>query len=254
MEGGKGISPITIKSKEINSFDNPMLINLNYNEHTGLKLPYIRYYGSNKWQKLNQSSAISYSKLAFNVIMTGEYAIFAQEEFAKDLLENYYHTPNIRMLLSKYDLSGVFGDMRSFLPEDSVKVKEIILLYETIIGLDQGESGLTINQKAQRYNLESLIAFGGVVRDVSRQETAKVIMMMYSAKTGVNTISLIPNSSKSAKDMSRVDKAYYKDVLICVDLGLIELNDEGRFIPDGTISRAELATAFVKLLKLTGDI
>lgn len=254
MEGGKGISPITIKSKEINSFDNPMLINLNYNEHTGLKLPYIRYYGSNKWQKLNQSSAISYSKLAFNVIMTGEYAIFAQEEFAKDLLENYYHTPNIRMLLSKYDLSGVFGDMRSFLPEDSVKVKEIILLYETIIGLDQGESGLTINQKAQRYNLESLIAFGGVVRDVSRQETAKVIMMMYSAKTGVNTISLIPNSSKSAKDMSRVDKAYYKDVLICVDLGLIELNDEGRFMPEGTISRAELATCFVKLLKLTGDI
>lgn len=54
--------------------------------------------------------------------------------------------------------------------------------------------------------------------------------------------------------MSRVDKAYYKDVLICVDLGLIELNDEGRFMPEGTISRAELATCFVKLLKLTGDI
>ncbi len=254
MEGGKGISPITIKSKEIKSFDNPMLINLNFNDHTSLKSPYIRYDGSNKWQKLNQSAAISYNKLAFNVIMTGEYAIFAQEGLAKDLLENYDYTPNIRMLLSKYDLSGVFGDMSSFLPEDSVKVKEIILLYEKIIGLDQGDSGLTINQKAQRYNLESLIAFGGVVRDVSRQETAKVIMMVYSAKTGVNTISLIPNSSKIAKDMSRVDKACYKDVLISVDLGLIELNDEGRFIPDGSISRAELATSFVKLLKLTGDI
>ena len=254
MEGGKGISPITIKSKEINSFHNPMLINLNYNDHTGLKLPFIRYDGSNKWQKLNQSTDISYNKLAFNVVMTGEYAVFAQEEPAIDLLENYVHTPNIRMLLSKYDLSGVFGDMRSFLPEDSVKVKEIILLYEKIIGLDQGDSGLTINQKAQRYNLESLIAFGGVVRDVSRQETAKVIMMVYSAKTGVNTISLIPNSSKKAKDMSQVDNAYYKDVLISIDLGLIELNDEGRFIPDGTISRAELATSFVKLLKLTGDI
>lgn len=254
LDGGKGITPITIKSKAIKSFDNPMLINLNHNDHTGLKLPYVRYDGGNKWQKLNQSTTISYNKLAFNIIMSGEYAIFAQEELAIDLLENYDHTPNIKMLLSKYDLSGVFGDMRSFLPEDSVKVKEVILLYEKIIGLDQGDSGLTINQKAQRYSLESLIAFGGVVRDVSRQETAKVIMMVYSAKTGVNTISLIPNSSKKAKDMSEVDNEYYKDVLISVDLGLMELSDEGEFIPAGTISRAELANSFVKLLKLSGDI
>jgi len=254
MEGGNGISSIAVKSKDILSFDNPMLINLKYEKKSGLKLPYIKYADRDEWQKLNHSASVSSDKLMFNVIMTGEYAIFAQEEFAADLLDEYERTPDIKLLLSKFDLSGVFGDMGSFFPEDSVKVKEIILLYEKIAGLDQGDSGLTINQKAQNYGLESLIAYGGVVRDVSRQETAKVVMMVYSNKTGVNTISLIPNSSKKAEDMPKVDSAYYKDVLICVDLGLLNVDDEGKFNPNGTISRGSLASTFVELLKLTGDI
>lgn len=254
MEGGKGITPITVKSISIKNFDNPMLVSLKYNDQMGLKLPYVRYEGSNKWQALTRNAEVSGNKLAFNVIMVGEFAVFVQKELASDLWDNYEHASDIRLLLTKFDLSKVFGDMSVFLPSDNVKVKEIILLYETVTGLDQSGSDLTINLKAQKYGLESLIGFGGVVRDVSRQETAKVIMMVYSNKTGVNTINLIPTSSKSARDMSKVDNAYYKDVLISVDLGLLELNDEGKFNPDGTISRGELASTFVKLLKLTGDI
>jgi len=254
MEGGNGVKSIVVESEDIKSFDNPMLVSLKYNEQAGLKLPYVRYYGSNKWQSLSRSNAISGSKLAFNVIMTGEYAIFAQKELTTDLSDNYEYTSDIKLLLSKFDLSGAFGDLRLFFPEDSVKVKEIILLYEIVTGLDQGNNGLTINQKAQKYGLESLVGYGGVVRDVSRQETAKVIMKVYSTKTGVNAINLIPNSSKIPKDMSKVDNMYYKDVLMCVDLGLLQLYGEGKFNPDGTISRGELASALVKLFKLTGDI
>ncbi|AEV67044.1 S-layer homology domain-containing protein [Acetivibrio clariflavus] len=254
LEGGNRTSSIAVESLDIKSFDNPMLVNLIYNEQAGLKLPYVLYKGSSKWQSLSRSTVVSVNKIAFNVIMTGEYAIFAQKGFASDLSDNYEFTSDIKMLLSKFDLSGVFGDLSLFFPEDSIKVKEIILLYEIVTGLNHDNNGLTINQKAQKYGLESLVGYGGVVRDISRQETAKVIMKIYSAKTGVNSVNLIPNSSKIPKDMSKVDDMYYKDVLICLDLGILQVSGEGRFNPDGTITRGELASCLVKLFKLTGDI
>lgn len=254
MEGGKGILPITVDSIAVKSFDNPMLISIMYTEQEGLKLPYIRYTGSSKWQFLSRSADMSDNKMAFNVVMTGEYAIVAQNQLVADLKDDYQYTPDVKKLLSKFDLSKAFGDMSLFFPEDSVKVKEIILLYEVITGQGQGDSGLTLNQKAQKYGLDSLIGFGGVVRDVSRQETAKIIMMIYSTKTGVNAISLIPNSSKIARDISKIDDMYYKDVLMCIDLGLLDLSDEGRFNPEGTISKGELANSIIRLFRLTGDI
>lgn len=254
MEGGNGITPIVLKSSAIKDFNHPILVKLKYSIQAGLNLPYINYDINNKWQKLNRSALTSSNNIAFNVVMPGEYAIFTEKEIAIDLSDNYEQAPDIKLLLSKFDLRDVFGDMTSFYPEDKVKVKEIILLYEKVSGIEQVSNGLTISQKAQKYGLESLIGFGGVVRDVSRQETAKVVMMVYSTKTGVNSSDLIPSRSNNAKDLSEVDNTYYKDVLISIDLDVLKLNNEGRFNPDGTISRGELASSFVKVLKLTGDI
>lgn len=253
MEGGNGITSIILDSVAVKNFDNPILAKLGYSNQQGLKLPYISYDGSTKWQKLTQN-AVTSNNIAFNVIKTGEYAILAEGEVAADLSDNYEQAPDIKLLLSRYDLSDVFGDMSSFYPDDNVKVKELILLYEKVTGQDQANRSLTVNQKAQKYGLGSLIGLGGVVRDVSRQETAKVVMMVYSTKTGVNTNSLIPNRSNNIKDLSQVDSVYYKDVLISVDLGIIGLGGGGKFDPDGTISRGEFVSSFVKVLKLTGDV
>ncbi|OPZ88895.1 MAG: hypothetical protein BWY74_02949 [Firmicutes bacterium ADurb.Bin419] len=253
MEGGNGIAPVVVRSADVKDFDNPVLLKINYTEGSGLKQPYTRYDGE-EWRKIYNSASTSTNNMVFNVIKTGEYAILLKEDMAEDLTDNYKQTPDIKLLLSKYDLSEVFGDLSLFYPEDTVKVKEIILLFELITDIGQGNRGLSINQKAQKYGLESLIGSGGVVRDVSRQETAKVVMMVYSFKTGVSVNSLIPNRSSTAKDLAKADDIYYKDVLISVDLGMLGLNDEGYFDPDGTISRGELASAFVKVLKLTGDI
>jgi hypothetical protein len=254
IEGGNGITSIVIDSVVIKNFDNPVLVKLGYAKQQGLNLPYVRYDGNNNWQKLNQSVVTSSDNIAFNVIKTGEYAILAEGKIAADLPDNYKQAPDIKLLLSRYDLSDVFGDMSLFYPDENVKVKEMILLYEKITGQDQANRNLTVNQKAQKYGLESLLGLGGVVRDVSRQETAKIVMMVYSTKTGVNINSLIPNRSNNIKDLSQVDSMYYKDVLISVDLGVISLDSGGKFDPNGTISRGEFVSAFVKVLKLTGDL
>ncbi len=253
LEGGNGITPVVVDSAPVKVFDNPILVKINYLEEPGLKQPYTRYDDA-QWQKLYSSAVTASNNMVFNVVKTGEYAILLKEDNVEDLTDSYKQAPDIKLLLSKYDLSEVFGDLSSFYPEDNVKVKEVILLYELVSGVERGSPGLSINQKAQKYGLEGLIGFGGVVRDVSRQETAKVVMLVYSSKTGVNVNSLIPNRSITAKDLAQTDSIYYKDVLICADLGLLGLNEEGRFNPKGTITRGELASAFVKVLKLTGDI
>jgi len=49
-----------------------------------------------------------------------------------DVPDDYSYSDDIKTLMSKYDLKEVFGNLESFYPEDNVKVKEIILLYERI--------------------------------------------------------------------------------------------------------------------------
>lgn len=253
MEGSTGIVPIVVDISSVKDFDNPILVKLNYLKGSGLRQPYVRYDGA-QWQKLYSSVATDSNNMMFNVVRTGEYAILLKENKVEDLQEGKEQTPDIKLLLSKYDLSEVFGDLSYFYPEDKVKVREVILLYELVAVGDRSTMGLSINQKAQKFGLESLIGLGGVTRDVTRQETAKVLMLVYASKTGVNVNSLIPNRNSMAKDLAQTDSNYYKDVLMCTDLGLLELSGQGQFNPKGTITRGELASAFVRVLKLTGDI
>ncbi|MFZ5988240.1 MAG: S-layer homology domain-containing protein, partial [Bacillota bacterium] len=254
IEGGNGSYPIVAGTKTIRDFNKPLMTKLTYTDEKGLKLPYVCYDGIEKWQKVLANTVHIANSILFNTIKTGEYSILLIEAASNDVPEDYPLSNDIKTLVSKYDLTEVFGSLKSFYPEDPVKVKEIILLYEKVVGKDIRSSGLTVMQKAQKYGLEDLISIGGVSREVKRQETAKVIMMVYSDKTGVYTDSLIPGRYIYISDEKDIESKNYKHVLMTVDLGVLNLDAKGAFAPNKPITRAELASAFVKLLKLTGDV
>ena len=151
-------------------------------------------------------------------------------------------------------MSDVFGSLEAFYPDDPVRINEVILIYEKVVGKDVLNLGLSINQKANKYGLGSLLGIGGVTRNANRQEIAFVIMTVYSEKTGINAQSLLPGRYIYIGDEKDIDDICFKQVLMALDLGVMCLNPKGDFEPKKTVTRSELAKSLAGILKLTGDL
>ena len=93
---------------------------------------------------------------------------------------------------------------------------------------------------------------GGILRDANRQETAFVVMEIYSEKTGVDTRNLIPKGYIFISDENKIDDEYFKHVTMVLDLDVMKLDNNNAFIPEKNVNRAELASIFIKLLELIG--
>lgn len=255
IEGGDSIHPVVVAAKTIEDFERPMMARLLItNDSAGLKLPYVCYDGDRDWKKLSYNVAFLEDSIAFNIVKTGEYGLFVLKAALKDVPVNHPIAKEINDLVSKYDLSDVFGSLEAFYPDDPVRINEVILIYEKVVGKDVLNLGLSINQKANKYGLGSLLGIGGVTRNANRQEIAFVIMTVYSEKTGINAQSLLPGRYIYIGDEKDIDDICFKQVLMALDLGVMCLNPKGDFEPKKTVTRSELAKSLAGILKLTGDL
>lgn len=256
VEGDVGIAPMALATKNIRDFNTPVMTKLSYNtdKSNGLKFPYVSYDGASGWQKLSQNIVYVPQGVVFNTVKTGEYAIFAAIAILPEAALVSPYAKDVNILFSNYDLSEIFGSMKSFNPDDKVNVKEVILLYEKVAGVDKMKTQESLKDRVKSYGMEDFIGAGGTLREITRQETARVLMLTYSYKTGVDIKSLIPNRYTYISDEKSINKANYKHVLMVVDLRFMLLNSNGTFLPDNQITRGQIATAFVRMLKHTGDI
>lgn len=245
---------IVVGTRAIRNFQKPMMTKLSFADEPGLKVPGVCYEGDRKWKKLSSNTVFIANNALFNTIKTGEYAVLVFGEAPMDVPEDYLYSSDIKTLMSKYDLADVFGSMESFYPEDNVEVKEVILLYEKVMGKSGADLGLSIGQRAERYGLRSFVGVGGVSRDANRQEIAFVIMRVYSEKTGVNVQSLMPNRYIYISDEKDIADNYLKQVLLVVDLDVMSLDQGWAFGPQKPVTRAELAKTFVKILEIAKGI
>ncbi|NMB33420.1 MAG: ferrous iron transporter A [Clostridium sp.] len=253
IEGGTDMHPVISLTKAIQTFDRPMMIKMYINDDTGgIKLPYVLYDDERDWRKLVHNTAFLGNSMVFNVVGTGEYAIFSLNLSPLDVPSNYPAGDDIKTFIEKYDMREIFGSMETFYPEDAVTIKEIILLYEEVLGKGAQSFGLTISQKANKYGLKDLLGVGGILRDANRQETAFVVMEIYSEKTGVDTRNLIPKGYIFISDENKIDDEYFKHVTMVLDLDVMKLDNNNAFIPEKNVNRAELASIFIKLLELIG--
>ncbi|RXE59375.1 ferrous iron transporter A [Acetivibrio mesophilus] len=254
LESTNSSYSIIVGTRTIRDFEKPMMTKLTFTDKEGLKVPGVSYEGESKWKKLSSNTVYIANSALFNTIKTGEYAVLVFEAAPIDIPDDYSYSGDIKTLMSKYDLRDVFGNLESFYPEENVKVKEVILLYEKVTSKDGGSPGLSIGQKAEKYGLKSLVGVGGVTRDISRQEIAFIIMKVYSEKTGANTQSLVPNRYIYISDEKDITDNFLKPVLLVLDMEVMGLGEESRFKPKNPVTRAELVESFVKILEITKEI
>ena len=241
-------------TQNIIEFSSPIAASISCNDRQGTKVPYVLYDGTSTWQKITTNSQQAGS-VTLNVLKTGKYAVILVQGTMKDIPDGYWAKDYISRFTSKYDLSDVFSGMgTSFMPDNKVTCREVILIYEKVAGRSAFNAGLDLKQKSAKLGLDGVINPNGILKNVRRQETAAVLLKLFAAKKGVNADSLRPGGNVYINDESDIDEIYYNPVLMIVDMGVLDINGDGNFIPGANMTRADVTVAFVKLLELTGDM
>ncbi len=238
----------------VKAFGKPLMARLVYTASNGKKIPYANYDGVNKWQDVSTNAVFTPNMMTFNISKTGKYTVIAIVVSNKDIPDNSPYKPYISAFMAKFDLGSVFtGIDKSFNADSTVSTKEIILLYETVLGKTNDDSGMDMRQKARALKLDTVLNMNNLMKDVSRQEAAVVLIRLYSVKVGVNPDTVKPKSNAAIKDASQIDSKCYKSVLMTLDLKLLQLS-QGYFKPKDNIGRGELVACFTKVLQLTGEL
>ncbi len=241
-------------TQNIVEFAAPVSASLNCNDVQGTKLPYALYDGTPSWQKITNNTQEPGS-VTINVIKTGKYVVLLMQGGMKGVPDGYWAKDYIGRLTSKYDLSDVFSGMStSFMPDNKVTCREVILIYEKVTGRSAANSGLDLKQKTVRLGLDGIINPNGAMKNVKREETAAVLLKLFSSKKGVSADSLRPGGNIYINDDTDIEDAYYNPVMMIVDMGIMSTDSSGNFTPEGSMTRAEVTVAFVRLLETTGDM
>ncbi len=240
--------------RDITVFDAPAAANLAVSDSKGGMMPYVLYNGSSVWQKLSNGTSASGSSVIFSIMGTGSFVIMAPASLSGDI-KGHWAESSITSLAARYDLEDVFPGIRtSFMPNNKATVKEIVLLYEKVIGKSAENTGLDAKNKLARLGLDSIISPNSLARNADRQQTAAILCRLYSVKQGIDTSKLRPAGRTVISDESGIRDDYYASVIMIVDIDVMRLDGSGKFNPGATVSRAEAAEAFVRLLRLTGDL
>jgi hypothetical protein len=248
-------SRLTFAVRDVSSFDAPLAVNLTVSGTAkGVRVPYVLYDSSASWQKITSGVVESGSFARFTVIGPGSYVILAPKNPTGDV-KGHWAENSIMSLVSQYDLEDVFpGVQTSFMPNNKVTCTEVILLYEKVIGKSSENTGLDARNRLTRLKLDGIIPPNSLVRNADRQQTAAVLSRLFCVKKGIDAASLKPAGRVVISDESNISDEYYASVIMVVDINVMRLDGNGKFNPRGTVSRAELAEAFVRLLRLTEDI
>ncbi len=244
-------STISYAVRSIESFDEPAAISLAVDAGNGVKLPHVLYDKGSAWQKISDYTATS-SKVQFNILKTGKYVILSSQGALKDLPSGHWAESYIRSMASRYDLSDVFTGISSgFMPDNVATCKEVVLLYEKVTGRSVENAGLDIRQKNVKLGLSSFINSNSLGKNVKRQETAAVLMKLFSIKTNAGLSGLRPSKNVEIADESHISSGYYNYVLMVIDMGVMSQDENNKFNPNGQMTRAEVVAAFSKLLEIT---
>ncbi|MGE5614124.1 MAG: S-layer homology domain-containing protein [Bacillota bacterium] len=233
----------------------PVLAGMSASSSKGVKIPYALFDGSTSWQRISAGILQEGSMVRFNLVKTGKFVIMAAQTVIGGVSPGHWAKDYIEAIAARYDLNDVFPGIQSnFMPDSKATCSEVVLLYEKVTGKTAENAGLDIRQKNMKLGLSGIIHPNSLAKNIRRQETAKVLLKLFSVKKGAVMDKLKPKGRIMIADENDIGDDYFQPVVMIVDMEVMELDGGGRFRPREQMTRAEVVAAFVKLLKLTGDI
>lgn len=247
-------SSIMEETRVVEDFDAPLQIRLICREKEGFKTPYVSFGSVYSWNKLTAGFGTEGSITSISALKPGRYVVTAQREFAVDVPSTHWAVQAVKEFTAAYDISDIFGSSGAFAPDTSVTMKESILLYEKVAGMTEKNAGMDLRQKAKSLGLEGIISANTPLKDVTRQESASILIRLYCQKEGLDAGQLTAKRQIHLSDEKSIKEKYFNDVILAIDFEIFSLPEGNRFEPNSYVTRAEIVTALVRLLKLTGDL
>jgi len=232
----------------VTKFSSPMAVRMQYKGST-LANPYVIYSSNGNWQKLTMNIKRETGYLSYYVTGTGKYAIFSGKDITSTISDDNPAKEYITKLASNYDLAAVFsGAENSFNAKLTVTVKEAVLLFE-LISESRVDNQKSVKDKAKMYGIDKIINVSNINRNITRQETAAVVIMLYCQKTGADYGKLKASYKKTITDDNLIGEKYAIPVYACLQMEIMSLDSDSKFNPSSTVNRAEFAMAVEKMLE-----
>lgn len=238
---------------QINRFDAPAVLEIEYERTEGTIAPFVKPAGTISWSKVTDSyNAYSGGVLSFNADGAGWYAAVLQRQLSgNDRL--HPAAEHIEKLMGMYDLAEIFdGFEYTARPDRFVTAREAVLLFEKVSGWTGAGTVPDIGARARKMGLDRYIDTGRLNRNISRQEIAGILFLLYSVKTGMNTEYWKPSSVIWILDESNIDDNLWRPVMFSIECGILGTSNGGYFYPRKEISRGDLCAAVLRLLQLAG--
>ncbi|WP_242855666.1 hypothetical protein [Ruminiclostridium josui] len=248
LNGANYSSGFFAEKFDIAGYNSPMSVKMSYKGNT-VANPYVLYGNAGNWQKLTQNLKYDTGYVTFLVSSPGKYTVFGGKDVTATIGDESPAKPYITKLAGKYDLTLVFaGAGESYNPDLSVSVKEAITLYE-LVSDSQVDNTTDVKIKAKNYGLDKIINISNVNRNITRQETAALIIKLYCQRTGADYNRLRASYNKIIKDDSAIEAKYATPVYACLNMNIMTLDTSSKFNPSLSINRKDIVVAFEKMLE-----
>jgi hypothetical protein len=247
VEGDYGVGSIIVDKKTPTEMKTPVMLDLQINRtDIGTVVPYALYKDSSEWM-LTLMMLQSENRPSINLLKPGSVVLLSKKAEQLEILPGEEAAEQIRLLYSKVDLSDVFGISGMKEPDANVTTGELVLVFE------KASEGIIkdndLAQKSKEYGLTELIVSGGTKRKATRQELAKVLLMVYANQRGLQYKNLVPNKKVTIKDEKDVDASLQMDIKNVVALEIMDVDANGYFYPTKEVSRRDLVRFLLNVVK-----
>ncbi|MGE5328586.1 MAG: hypothetical protein ACM3KR_03655 [Deltaproteobacteria bacterium] len=208
-------------------------------------------YRDKEWVKLTSSIDYDENTVDFEIKRTGSFAILKNTSSIK--ASNGQVSEQLTKLDMKYDIASILTSNGSLNGQEIVNVKQLLGVIQKIFG-EEASDELMVSKMTEKLNLNSSFRMLGDSHKLTREEAAYLAMRMYAVKTGVSENTYKPTKTIDLSDYKSINPAYYKAVIMAVDLKVITPDSSKRIQPKGQISIEDALSMIVRTLTLLGEI
>jgi len=237
--------------EEVTFLSGPIGFRYIYTPFTGILYYNAYIYRDKEWVKLPGSIDYDKNTVDFEIKRTGNFAVLKNTSSIKT--GNGQGNEQLIKLDMKYDIASILAEKGDFNGQLPINVKQLLAVIQRIFG-EAAADELIVSNMAEKLNLNPSFRMLAGSHNLTREEAVYLAMRMYAVKTGISETIYKTTKTIDLSDYKDINKAYYKAVIMAVDLKVITVDSSNKIQPKGQLSIENALVMITRTLTLLGEI
>lgn len=244
----EGSSSVVESTKSIKNLSKPLQYRFKYTDQNGFNVAYSYNSSKKQWNSINSEQFRATREVVFQSIALLECAVLNKGLDIIGLENNHWARKDILSLMTKINIGDIYTTTGNIDFDENAQAGEIIGLIEKVVNRKPSEyKNLDVKSMLESIGVNGAININTPNSFITRQQLASLLVRVYSIRSGISEKSFIPSRALAVADEKDIDDIHFKAVMLAIDIGLMDMDWEGKFLPNKTVSRAE---AFVMINRL----